>query len=162
LVAPAPSQKVTPTLDQEPGNRKRTRVTASTTPLESTATYTPPVDSAFLKRSKHEEMSTTTAIDFESQRPLPQQELLPSFDAIPPAGAQAPTPVKAQQLPDCQGLVLDRLIKRSRSGVTDSLEEAYRLVVAEAIHNFAAVVSRDQPWHLDIDRFCGVRDIRVT
>jgi hypothetical protein len=100
----ASSLKVTPTPDhEEPVNRKRTRVTASTTPLESTATFTPSVGSAFRKRSKHEEMATTTAMAFENQRPLPQQQLLPSFDAIPQAGALVPTPVKAQRLRDCQG-----------------------------------------------------------
>jgi hypothetical protein len=97
---------------------------------------------------------------FENQRPLPQQQLLPSFDAIPQAGALVPTPVKAQRLRDCQGLVLDGLIKRARSD-DDLLKQGYRLLIAEAIHNFATVVSRGLPWYLSTERFCGVLDKKV-
>jgi hypothetical protein len=149
------TRKVTPTPNHEPVNHKRTRATASTTPLESMAAFTPSSDSAFRKRRKHEEIATTTAMPFENG--LPQQQLLPSFDARPPAGAQVPTPVKAPRLPDCQGLVLDGLIKRARTD-HDLLEQGYRLLIAEAIHNFATVVSRDLPWHLNVERYFGVLD----
>jgi hypothetical protein len=104
LVASQTARKVTPTSPEHATvGRKRTRAAASTTRLETPATFTPSVGSAFRKRGKHEEKATTTTPfgnqflrTLDEKDELPPQQLLPSFDTSPPVGAQVPTPVKAQ------------------------------------------------------------------
>jgi hypothetical protein len=72
----------------------------------------------------------------DEKHELPPQQLLPSCAKSPSAGARGPTPVKAQRLLDCQGLVLDGFTKRTRTVNTpDLLQEGCRLDIAEAMHN---------------------------